>query len=180
MIKQFVPQEACLNCQGCCRFTQQDSAWVPALLNEEIELFLSQGVAAAMITPRKKLKIVPFPRQEIYICPFFNYEANKCKVYQRRPLECQLYPFLICAQYAPGTSNLSQDNAGSGRIRKIYLAADSNCPYCQEKEKTPEFKEYTRYLISLLQNPPYAGLLRSNPHIIQSYAEVSAIQEISL
>lgn len=180
MIKQFVPEEACLNCQGCCRFTQQDSAWVPALLNEEIELFLNQGVTQAIITPRKKLKIIPFPRQKIYLCPLFKYEDNKCKIYQRRPLECQLYPFLLCAKDTPGNVNLQQNNGGSGRIRKIYLAVDSNCPYCKEKESAPEFKEYTRYLISLLQNPPYAGLLRSNPHIIQSYTEVSEIQEIPL
>jgi Fe-S-cluster containining protein len=180
MIKQFVPQKACLECRGCCRFAEEDSAWVPALLNEEIAHFLNQGAAAALITPRKKLKIVPFPKQKAYLCPLFKYEDNKCKIYDSRPLECQLYPFLICAKEGSGGEGVNKTNAGAGRMRKIYLAADSNCPFLKEKNNTPDFKEYTRYLVSLLQNPPYAELLRNNPHIAQSYAEVSQIQEISL
>jgi Fe-S-cluster containining protein len=163
MIKQFVPEEACLHCQGCCRFVQEDSSWVPSLLNEEIEHFLNQGAAVALITPQKKLKIVPFPKQKVYLCSLFNYEENKCKVYDSRPLECQLYPFLLCA-----------------KGKEVYLAADSNCPFLKEKNKTREFKEYSQYLISLLQNPPYAELLRNNPHIIQPYAEVREIQALSL
>ena len=180
MIKQFLPQEACLACQGCCRFAQEDSVWVPALLNEEIEHFLGQGVAAALITPQKKLKMIPFPKQKVYLCPLFNYEENKCKAYDLRPLECQLYPFLICAKQDSGAGDAGITATAASRTRKVYLAADSNCPFLKEKNKTPEFKEYARYLVSLLQNPPYAELLRSNPHIIQSYAEVSEIQELSL
>ena len=180
MIKQFVPQQACLACQGCCRFAQEDSSWVPALLNEEIEHFLNQGFTAAIINPHKKLKIVPFPKQKVYLCPLFNYEENKCKVYDSRPLECQLYPFLICAKEDSGGPEANTVDAGRGRMRKIYLAADSNCPFLKEKNKTKEFKEYTQYLVSLLQNPPYAGLLKNNPHIMQSYTEISEIQELSL
>lgn len=171
MIKQFVPQQACLECRGCCRFAQEDSAWVPSLLNEEIEHFLNEGVTATLITPQKKLKMVPFPKQKVYLCPLFHYEENKCKAYDLRPLECRLYPFLICA---------GEGAKASGGTRKFYLAADANCPFLKEQDKTADFKEYVRYLVSLLQNPPYAELLRNNPHIIQSYAEVSKIQELSL
>jgi hypothetical protein len=180
MIKQFVPQKACLACQGCCRFAQEDSVWVPALLNEEIENFLNQGVNAAIINAHKKFKIVPFPKQKVYLCPLFNYEENKCKIYNSRPLECQLYPFLLCAKEGLGAQDANITNGGVGRMRKIYLAADFNCPFLKEKNKTRGFKEYAQYLVSLLQNPPYAELLRNNPHIIQSYAEVSEIQELSL
>jgi Fe-S-cluster containining protein len=180
MIKQLVPQEACLACQGCCRFAQEDSAWVPSLLNEEIEHFLNQGFIAAVINPHKKLKIVPFPKQKVYLCPLFDYENNKCKVYDSRPLECRLYPFLICAKDGFGAPDTNVADAGVGRTRKIYLAADYNCPFLKEKQMTGEFKEYTQYLVSLLQNPPYAELLRNNPHIMQSYAEASEIQELSL
>lgn len=180
MIKQFIPQEACLNCQGCCRFAQEDSAWVPALLNEEIEHFLNQGFSAAMITPQKRLKIVPFAKQVIYVCPLFNYEGNKCKIYAARPLECRLYPFLICAKEDTGKTSAEKVDRRVAKQRKIYLAADFNCPFLKEKNNSREFKEYVCYLISLLQNPPYAELLRNNPHVFQSYAEVSEIQEISL
>lgn len=163
MIKQFVTEEACLKCQGCCRFIQEDSSWVPSLFNEEIKHFLNQGAAAALITPHKKLKIVPFPKQKVCLCSLFNYEENKCKVYASRPFECQLYPFLLCA-----------------KGKDVYLAADSNCPFIQEKNKTREFKQYAQYLVSLLQNPPYAELLRNNPHIMQSYTEVCEIQALTL
>ena len=176
MIKQFVPEQECLGCKGCCRFAQEDSVWVPSLLNEEIGHFLNQGAAAALITPHKKLKIVPFPKQKVYLCPLFNYEENKCKVYNSRPLECQLYPFLICAKESSGASEAK----GAPRKKEIYLAADSRCPFLKKKNNTREFKEYARYLISLLQNPPYAELLRNNPHIIQSYAEVWEIQVLPL
>lgn len=176
MIKQFIPREACLDCQGCCRFAQADSAWVPSLLNEEIERFLNQGIAAAIISPRKKFKIVPFPKQKVYLCPLFNYENNECKAYDSRPLECQLYPFLICAKGAS-----SDQNTEKGLQREqICLAADYNCPFLKEKQNTREFQEHTQYLVSLLQNPPYAELIRKNPHIVQSYVGVAQLQELSL
>jgi Fe-S-cluster containining protein len=180
MIKQFVPQERCLACQGCCRFIQEDSVWAPALLNEEVQHFLRQGISAAFISADKKLKIVPFPKQQLFLCPLFNHENNLCKVYDARPLECQLYPFLICTRSKPQAADFNKVSAGEAQKRKIYLAADTNCPFFKEKLNSQEVKEYVRYLVMLLQNPPYAELIRNNPQVIQSYAEVLQLQELSL
>ena len=30
-LKQFVPSEVCLKCNGCCRYKQADSVWRPKL-----------------------------------------------------------------------------------------------------------------------------------------------------
>lgn len=89
MIKQFIPQEVCLKCQGCCRFKEQGSVWAPCLLDEEILDLLDKKIPPASISLDKRLVPVPAPKEQDYICPFFDTEENKCKIYEFRPLEIQ-------------------------------------------------------------------------------------------
>ena len=95
MIKQFVPQEYCLKCQGCCRFREQDSVWLPCLMDEEIQGLLEQNIPPAAISMARKIQPEAHPKGDGFICAFFDLDINKCKVYNLRPFECQLYPFLI-------------------------------------------------------------------------------------
>ncbi|MDI6758252.1 MAG: YkgJ family cysteine cluster protein [Candidatus Omnitrophota bacterium] len=164
MIKQFVPQEICLRCQGCCRFKEQNSVWSPCLLDEEIQDLVNTDIPKVYLTLDKRIEPVPNGAKEGetgFVCPFLNLGDNKCKIYARRPFECQLYPFLI---------NL--------RGKKIILTADLNCRYVQEKLNTQEFKEYAQYLSQFLNSPAQIKLLKENPQILQAYEEVSEIVEL--
>ncbi|MFA4842742.1 MAG: YkgJ family cysteine cluster protein, partial [Candidatus Omnitrophota bacterium] len=101
MIKQIIPQEVCLKCQGCCRFSEKDSVWSPSLLDEEAE---SLG--------QKKILLIASAAGNVFFCSFFEPEKNACKIYSRRPFECQLYPFLL-----------------KRKDKKTFLAVDPKCPF---------------------------------------------------
>jgi len=164
MIKQFIPQEFCLKCQGCCRFREENSAWSPCLLEEEIESLIDRtDIPSVSLGMDKRIVLAKNPAGEGFICPFLNISDNKCKIYQSRPFECQIYPFLI-----------------SMRNKKVYLTVDLNCPYVKEKLNTKEFKAYLGYLTSFLNAPKQLKLLKDNPQIIQAYEEVLDVAELDL
>jgi len=161
VIKQIVPQEVCLKCQGCCRFKKIDSVWSPCLLDEEIQDLLDKKIPSAFISSDKKLLPVSHPKGEGFICPFLKVKDNHCKIYLSRPFECRLYPFLI---------NL--------RGGKVILTLDLNCPYVKEHLKDADFTKYTDYLIKFLNSRAQVQILKDNPQIIQAYEEVSEIIEL--
>ena len=163
MIKQFVPQEICLKCRGCCRFAEQDSVWAPCLLEEEAQELIDRDIPAAYINMQKKIRPVPDPAGEGFVCAFFESAGNKCKIYNMRPFECQLYPFLI---------NL--------RDKKVVLTVDLNCPYVKENMGNQEFKAYVEYLSAYLNSPRQLKMLKDNPQIIQAYEDVLDVIELDL
>jgi len=163
MIKQFVPQEACLKCQGCCRFKEIDSVWTPCLLEEEVQDLIDKKIPPAYINMQRKIRPVPNPQGEGFICAFFEHVSNKCKIYGMRPFECQLYPFLI---------NL--------RNKKVVLTVDLNCPYVNENMDKKEFKEYVSYLTAHLNSPAQMEILIDNPQILQAYEDVRDLIELEL
>ena len=164
MIKQFVPQEACIKCQGCCRFKEEDSVWSPCLLDEEIqELIDKKGIPVASISVNRRIQPVINPDSSDFICPFLGAQDNKCKIYDMRPFECQLYPFLI-----------------NFRKSKVLLTVDLNCPYVYENIDTQEAKDYIAYLTVYLNSPKLIRMLKDNPQIIQAYEEVREVAELNL
>lgn len=164
MIKQFVPQEFCLKCQGCCRFKQANSVWSPCLLDEEIqELLGKKDIPAASISIDRRIQPIANPGGVDFICPFLATPDNRCRIYDMRPFECQLYPFLI---------NLRKD--------KVLLTVDLNCPYVSEKINSQEAKDYIIYLSSYLNSPKQLRMLKDNPQIIQAYEEVREVAELRL
>lgn len=163
MIKQFVPQEVCLKCQGCCRFKEPDSVWLPCLLDGEIQGFLDKKIPPAIISVDRKIQPLPNLTGESFICAFFDAQNNKCKIYDFRPFECQVYPFLI---------NL--------RGKKVILTVDLNCPYIKENLNSKVFKEYADYLTSFLNSPKQIKILKDNPQLLRAYEEVAEIIELNI
>jgi Fe-S-cluster containining protein len=163
MIRQFIASEYCLQCKGCCRFKEADSVWTPCLLEEEVQALLNKKIAGAAISRERRLMAVPSPGGEGFICPFLSCRENKCQIYSCRPFECQLYPFLI-----------------NMRNKKVFLTVDLNCPYIKERMDTPEFKEYSGYLLCLLNSEPYLEALKDNPQLLQSYEDVARVMELGL
>ncbi len=164
MIKQFVPQEFCLKCRGCCRFKEDNSVWSPCLLDEEMQALMDKpDIPAASITVDRRIQPIADPHGTDFICPFLSPEDNRCKIYAARPFECQLYPFLI---------NL--------RKGKVLLTVDLNCPYVYQQINSQAAKEYISYLTGYLNSKPLRTLLKDNPQIIQAYEEVREVAELSL
>ena len=164
MIKQFVPQEFCLKCRGCCRFKEANSVWSPCLLDEEIQELLDKpGIPAASISVDRRIQLIANPGGADFICPFLETSDNKCRIYKIRPFECQLYPFLI---------NL--------RKNKVLLTVDLNCPYVYEQINSQEAKDYIVYLTGYLNSGALRSMLKDNPQIIQAYEEVREVAELSL
>ena len=164
MIKQFVPQEFCLKCRGCCRFKEASSVWSPCLLDEEIQELLDKpGIPAVSISIDRRIQPIANPDGIDFLCPFLETSDNKCKIYNARPFECQLYPFLI---------NL--------RKGKVLLTVDLNCPYVYEQINSQTAKDYIVYLTGYLNSAPLLSMLKDNPQIIQAYEEVREVAELNL
>ncbi|MFH1199091.1 MAG: YkgJ family cysteine cluster protein [Candidatus Omnitrophota bacterium] len=163
VIKQIIPSKFCLECKGCCRFRDLNSAWSPALLNIEIEKLMEDGISSLVITQEKHLRVEPFEGENNFVCALLNTADNKCKIYQTRPLECQIYPFVI---------NL--------RKSKVFLAVDLRCPFAQSNKDSEEFKEYSEYLAGFFNQSAQLDLLRTNPQIIQQYIDVLNLAEINI
>ncbi|MDP2941866.1 MAG: YkgJ family cysteine cluster protein [Candidatus Omnitrophota bacterium] len=162
MIKQLIPEGYCLKCQGCCRFREEFSAWLPCLLEEEVQDLLGrQDIPAASLSADKRIHPIPGPDNNGFLCPFLGLAENKCGIYRLRPFECQLYPFLL---------NL--------RRNKVFLTVDLNCPYAREHLHSPGFIEYTAWLVSFLNTPQQLKVLRDNPQLLQAYEEVAEIIEL--
>jgi Fe-S-cluster containining protein len=161
MIKQIIPKEFCLKCQGCCRFAQADSVWSPCLMDEEIQELLDKDIPSAFITAQRKICLIKHPSQDGFICPFLETKGNHCKIYALRPFECQLYPFLLTLR---GT--------------KIILTVDINCPYIKDNLKTSALKEYSEYLTAFLNSPEQIEILKDNSHLLQAYQQVLDLIEL--
>jgi len=172
MIKQAIPKDYCLSCVGCCRFSEQDSVWLPCLLNEEIQELLKKNFPPSLISQEKKVCNIPYhPEQDNFtpplharagfICSFFRPKDNKCKIYAFRPFECRLYPFLI---------NRKGD--------KVFLALVLRCPFVKENLESQKFKEYIRYLTTFFNSPARIKILKNNPQIIQKYEDVLNLAEL--
>ena len=161
MIKQFVPSQVCLKCQGCCRFKEMHSVWAPCLLDEDIQNLLDRDIPPSTLSIDKRILPIPVEGSETYLCPFLSPDDNKCKVYEIRPFECQLYPFLL-----------------SVRNKKINLTIDLNCPYASGMVNKKEFKDCVEYLTAYLNSPAQVELLKENPHILQAYEDVLDVVEL--
>ena len=144
---QFVTQEVCLSCEGCCRFQASDSCWRPKLLKrEQFPEFKGR------LTDEGILKTLPY--KEIQKCIFFYESDNICKVYPMRPFECHLYPFLLVKK---------GENVGLS----VHLA----CPYVQDHRGDKEFEDYVEYLKKFFLEGEAKELLRDYTRIANDYLE---------
>ena len=162
-IKQIISSQFCLECKGCCRFRDLNSAWSPALLDKEIEGLVKSNVPPSAITQEKHLRVEPFEGENNFVCALLNTADNKCKIYLTRPLECQIYPFVVNLKKA-----------------KVSLAVDLRCPFAQSNKDNEEFQDYIEYLAELFNQPEQLKILRNNPQIIQQYIDVLNLVEIKL
>lgn len=159
-IKQFVPEDVCLKCQGCCRFREEFGVWLPCLLDAEVLALKKNDFSYS-----KDKKIIPALSKEdgVFFCPFLNRNENECLIYSQRLFDCQLYPFVI-----------------NRKGKKVFLAVDLNCDFVKNNFKTVDFNRYAEYLLGLLTSQVYRNILKNNPQIIQLYPEVVNLAELGI
>ena len=163
VIKQIIPDDFCLSCHGCCRFSEAETSWSPILLDSEIQQLMEGGYPPSLISPMKRIRPVPDAQSGRFFCAFLNPNDNKCKIYKERPLDCCLYPFMIAR-----------------KGKKVFLACDLRCPFVDNHLETDEFKDYAQYLNDVLNSPSSLNLLRTNPQILQEYEGLLDLQEINI
>ncbi|MFC1709603.1 YkgJ family cysteine cluster protein [Candidatus Omnitrophota bacterium] len=157
-LKQFVPQEFCLRCDVCCRFSQPDTVWAPLFTESEVRhLIEDHMLPPTVFTDHPKgnnssaQRINLLDNKDNFICPCFNLPDQKCKIYNHRPFECQLYPFLLN----------KKDN-------KFYLTKDNGCPYFKSG---PEdiIKNQIDYLKQEFQKEDMCLFLKQNQELFVEY-----------
>lgn len=166
-LEPFVPQEVCLGCRGCCRYSRSQTSWLPFFLAEEIAGLVARKIVPADFFPKgagalrgARIHCVKGEGEAAYFCPCLDPAKNICRIYHNRPLDCRLYPFLLAA-----------------RESGVYLCADGMCPYVAETHGTELFKKYTAGLVSLLIGGDFVRTAELNPGIIQAYT--GAIEVLS-
>lgn len=129
ILSQWVPQQYCFTCQGCCRFDDGKSIWRPQITKKEIKkkIFESRVDNKGFLKTKKN--------KTSFICCFLDDKKYCCRIYQQRPFECQLYPFLL----------ISQKN-------QTLLAVHLACPFIQENRQTTGFYEQVDILKRFFRN----------------------------
>lgn len=142
-LKQFVPSEVCLACDGCCRFQLADSPWRPKAGDQEI----LEGV-----DPQGYLKATLVGTH--YQCIHFNSKDHTCGVYAQRPFECSLYPFIL-------------SKTKQGLKMYVHLA----CPYIQEQETKEELAAHIKYVQDYFNQSHIKDFLRNNSRLLHDYSQ---------
>lgn len=156
-LPQFVPQEVCLSCDGCCRFKQPDSRWRPKISPEEAD-GRGHGGGPADDVFLKEIDgdgyVKAVRRGEQIRCVFLHGAGdNMCHVYEHRPFECRLYPFLLLRK-------------GAGAAVGAHLS----CPYVQGKRENPEYKKFVGHLQEYFQREDALGFVRRNRSLLGDYS----------
>jgi len=151
-IPQFVPNETCLSCDGCCRFAEAQSIWRPKVVPEEIE---DLGTCSDQVRPQlEQGLIIRAVEQEGQVqCALFQPQENRCGIYGHHPLECRLYPFLLLE-----------------REKGLAIGVHLNCPYIQERRQHSDFTEHVKTLKQFLRRKGIRDFLKKNRILAQEYA----------
>lgn len=155
-LKQFVPSEVCLACEGCCRFLDANSCWRPKISDKEKSAALIPGkkavvFPASVVEEDQALQTIPWKGK--HICYFFNPNHNTCGIYSHRPFECRLYPFVVTG--SKGRTAVS-----------VHLA----CPNIQERRNSLEFDSYVSYLKTYFVQKSVTRFMRTYGLLNHTYA----------
>ena len=155
-LKQFVPSEVCLKCDGCCRFKEKESLWRPKIAKEEIERLsrhdlFSKIFSKSMVEKNGYIKTTSCGSG--HQCHFFENKTNTCRIYGERPFECQLYPFVL-------TKNKGE----------VAVDVHHHCPYVQEHRNTQHFQDYADYLKQFFKREDVRNFMAGHSHLVSDYS----------
>lgn len=145
-LKQFVPSEVCLDCDGCCQFELPDTDWRAKLGMDEQE-----SLDAVQQTDRDGY-LNTCAHDDKHVCVYFNPKDHTCSVYDKRPFDCRLYPFV-----------LSRVAEGIGVFMHL------SCPHIQTMMNTKDIEAYTEYLKRFFNEHETQVFLLKNPEVVHDY-----------
>ena len=150
-LKQFVPSEVCLKCQGCCRYKEEKSAWRPKLGASDQTALADLITSGDVLDTQAYIKTIQLCGE--HLCRFLNGEDNTCKIYTQRPFECLLYPFI-----------LSKDHD----VVKVYVHLA--CPYIQDHLPQADYESYVTYLKEFFRREDMRNFLVANKSMFHDYS----------
>jgi len=150
-LKQFVPSEVCLKCDGCCRYKEADSAWRPKLGAGDQERLADLITAGDVLDGQGYVKTIQHCGE--HFCRFLKTTDNTCGIYTKRPFECSLYPFILSK--APDAI-------------KVYVHL--SCPYVQDHLSRPAYDAYVAYLKEFFHRADIRGFLSGNKAMFHDYS----------
>jgi len=142
-LKQFVPSSTCLACEGCCRFSEENSSWRPCLTEDE-----KRNAVYTKDRQDDKGWLKTSSLNDGFVCSCLDEKNNACTVYEVRPFDCALYPFLLV-------------DLDVGPCLAVHL----NCPFVQEAWDSEGFSVHVEYLKEYFSRPQALALLRNNPSL---------------
>ncbi len=151
-LPQPVPREFCLQCDVCCRYSEQFSAWSPFILKEELNNFRP---CVPQFIESYGINIAPVKRNGRFVCPFFDLKNNRCRIYPNRPFDCRMYPFLV---------------SYNSNYTHIILAASRQCPFVADKKNLPVVMKHAKALKDILEKEEAAEMLYLNKGLIMPYS----------
>lgn len=151
-LKQFVPSDICLKCDGCCRYKDANSIWRPKLGRQDIQKLEILKTDSQSLCSDGRLATFP-SKGGNHICRFLHVQDNTCRVYVKRPFECLLYPFIL---------SKTKDVIG------VY--AHLSCPFVGGHQHQAAFDDYAVYLKDLLKQDPMREFLASNRDMFHDYS----------
>lgn len=157
-IRQLIPSDVCLSCDGCCRFARNPSVWSPVFLFEEIRELTQKDIVPSRVfshaegSGRHAARIDLEACADHFMCPCFDAQEAKCRIYLHRPLDCQLYPFLLARHEG-----------------EAVLAVDTKCPYIRGHLADACTREYIVYLKEFFFSQGFKDIAGREPRIFQEY-----------
>ncbi len=149
-LKQFVPSEICLKCDGCCRYKEPSSAWRPKLGLRDQES-LAELITAGDVLDKGYITTIQACGQ--HFCRFLNQGDNTCSIYAKRPFECLLYPFII---------------SQTPEAVKVYVHL--SCPFVQDHLSHEDYDAYVAYLKGFFRREDVRGFLSANKAMWHDYS----------
>ena len=151
-LKQFVPSEVCLKCDGCCRYKEADSIWRPKLGRDDENSLAALINAGGVLDAQGYVKTIQTCGE--HFCKFLNGADNTCGIYSQRPFECSLYPFII-----------SHAQGGAVKVH-VHLS----CPYVQDHLSREAFNAHVAYLKDFFGRMETKEFLSRNKDMFHDYS----------
>lgn len=156
-LPQFVKQQVCLNCDGCCRFKEGEQSWHAKIgIDEVYELQRDKPSLAREVFQRAHVTADGFfssqPDDAGCRCVFFDNARKACSIYGGHPFECRLYPFVI-----------------RRRGKEVVLSCHLACPFIQDAFGGEDYDAYVCILRDYFQRQDVLEFIATNPHIPGQY-----------
>lgn len=175
-LPQFVDQEYCLSCRGCCHFDTSKSDWRPKWSMSERNHHLSfvkvkNSEVSSPLNVDAKGFIQTRPSDKSKHCRHHCYHlessSHHCQIYNQRPFDCQLYPFLL-----------------RKKNNKRYISVHQACPFVIDHAEDERITAYTKILLEYLQREDIRKFLSWNDEIFHEYSsydgEITDLEELIL